>query len=119
MFADDIANVADAVHHLQKQLDNLHVFCTNYGMRVNLKKTKIMVFRRGGIIRKCEKWFLNKESLQTVSQYKYLGTFFTPFLKWGKTHQHQVAQAHKALLLIKKFLHICTNAKIQDAFFSI
>ena len=117
MFADDIANVTDTVGRLQKHIDNLQSFCSNYGMTVNLKKTKIVVFRRGGIVKQCEQWYLNRQPIQIVAYYKYLGTFFTSFLKWSKTHQHQVTQAHKALVLIKKFLYICTNVRIQDAFF--
>ena len=50
MFADDIANVTDTVGRLQKHMDNLQSFCSNYGMTVNFKKTKIVVFRRGGIV---------------------------------------------------------------------
>ena len=69
-------------------------------MTVNLKKTKIVVSRRGGIVKQCEQWYLNRQPIQIVAYYKYLGTFFTSFLKLSKTHQHQVAQAHKALVLI-------------------
>ena len=117
MFADDIANVTDTVGRLQKHIDSLQSFCSNYGMTVNLKKTKIVVFRGGGIVKQCEQWYLNRQHIQIVTYYKYLGAFFTSFLKWSKTHQHQVAQAHEALVLIKKFLYTCTNFKIQDAFF--
>ena len=51
VFADDKANVTDTVGRLQKHIDNLQSFCSNYGMTVNLKKIKIVVFRRGGIVK--------------------------------------------------------------------
>ena len=55
IIADDIANVTDTVGRLQKHIDNLQSFCSNYGMTVDLKKTKIVVFRRGGIVKQCER----------------------------------------------------------------
>ena len=72
MFAGDIANVADFVTHLQHQLLNqLNCFCDNYGMKVNMSKTKIMVFITGGIVKVNEKWFYQDKKLDIVSEYKY------------------------------------------------
>ena len=44
LYADDIANCADTVISLQRQLQRIELFCTKTGMR----KTKIVVFRNGG-----------------------------------------------------------------------
>ena len=104
MFADDIANVADFVTHLQQQLNQLNCFCENYGMKVNMSKTKIMLFRRGGIVKVNEKWYYQNKKLDIVSEYKYLGMYFTSFLKWRRTQMHQRQQAEKALTVVKSFL---------------
>ena len=52
-------------------------------MLVNLIKTKIMVFRKGGVLRKNEQWFHTGEKNAVVSRYKYLGIFFSTKLKWS------------------------------------
>ena len=52
LFADDIAQGADLVGRLQHQINVLKDFCNISGMKVNLEKTKIFVFRNGGIERK-------------------------------------------------------------------
>ena len=65
-------------------------------MKLNLDKTKIMVFRNGGIIKQNEKWFYNGKEIKTVSCYKYLGSHFTSRLCWTKRKNNQSAQAKKA-----------------------
>ena len=59
----------------------LHNFCKNWDLCVNIKKSKIMVFWQGGIVKACEKWLLNGIKLDIVSSYKYLGVVFTPTMK--------------------------------------
>lgn len=55
MFADDISSVAETVVKLQKQIDYIDEFCQETGMKLNLDKSKIMVFRNGGCLRRSEK----------------------------------------------------------------
>ena len=50
LFVDDIALISDTIGGLQKQLDILLPFCKDNKIIVNIIKTKVMVFRRGGII---------------------------------------------------------------------
>ena len=49
-------------------------------MSLNLSKTKIIVFRNGGILKETEKWLYNGQKIEVVSFYKYLGVYFTPKL---------------------------------------
>ena len=48
MYADDICAVNDTVGRVQSQLNVLEMFCQRYGLKVNMAKTKLMVFRNGG-----------------------------------------------------------------------
>ena len=48
MFADDVALISDTVIGLQRQLSTLVEFCTEYEINVNVNKTKVVVFKRGG-----------------------------------------------------------------------
>ena len=75
MFAGDVSSFSDSVSQLQRQIDKIETFSSMVGMRVNINKTKIMVFRNGGVVRKNEKWFNNNKPIEIVSFYKYLGLF--------------------------------------------
>ena len=62
LFADDIALVNDTVGRLKELIKILEKYTQNWGMKVNLEKTKIIIFRRGGALKSIEKfWFLDKE----------------------------------------------------------
>ncbi len=106
-YADDMVNIADTVHQLQKQINILECFCESYGMSVNLRKTKVVVFRRGGCLRKCEKWYYKGEQIECVNVYKYLGLLISCSLKWNKATEQLAQQANKALLKIYQLEKRC------------
>jgi hypothetical protein len=68
LFADDMADIYDTVIGQQRQIDLLQEFCAKYGMQVNVDKTKIMVFRRGGVLRYNEVWNLNGMSWSRANE---------------------------------------------------
>ena len=43
-----------------------------------MEKTKMMVFRRGGKIKREENFYYKGKALEIVSYYKYLGIVFSP-----------------------------------------
>ena len=73
LFADDVSSFSDTVIQLQRQIDGIAKISDTVGMKINLDKSKIMVFRNGGVIKQNEKWFLKGNQIETVSRYKYLG----------------------------------------------
>ena len=54
MFVDVIASVGDTIIKLQRQINFIGIFCESVGMTLNLSKTKIIVFRNGGIVKQTE-----------------------------------------------------------------
>jgi len=112
LYADDImANVSDTIGGLQKETEQLvkklnswQIFCGLYSMRVNLSKTKVMVFRRAGTLNKNEKWYFAGQQIEVVNCYKYLGMWFTPRLSWWKARQHLASQGKKAMLSLLRFV---------------
>ena len=52
MFADDLALMADTIIELQRKLNVLSGFCHEYKLKVNERKTKIVVFKKGGLLAK-------------------------------------------------------------------
>lgn len=72
-------------------------------MKPDLNKTKIMVYRNGGILQQTEKWFYPGIEIEFVSIYKYLGVYFTPKLSWTKTKEVLAMQAQKAASSVFRF----------------
>jgi len=73
------------------------------GMRINVDKSKITVFRNGGFLRSYETWHYQGLNIELVNIYKYLGAYFTPTLSWTKTQDILSKQGNKASAQIYKF----------------
>jgi hypothetical protein len=86
LYADD-ANVLSRVAELkgltvevtemQQMLDCLELFCALFGMKVNVAKTKFVIFRKGGrplpdSIRETV-WYYKGQPIKVVDEEKYLG----------------------------------------------
>ena len=100
MYADDIALVNDTIGRLQKSINTLSTFCDCYGLKVNMSKTNVIVFRNGGPLRHNEHVFYRGEPITCVSYYKYLGILFSSRLCWTVPLQTLASQADKAIFKI-------------------
>jgi len=107
LYADDIVIVGDQIGRVQHILNTLSKFCSNWGLRVNMDKTKAMVFRNGGIIRKNEVLYYNGIKLQNVPYYKYLGVVMSSRLSWSPAQVTLSLQASKALHVINQVNYNC------------
>ena len=73
LWADDLVLMADTAEGLQKQLDGLFKFCSQFQMIVNELKTKVMIFgKKNGE----DHFKFNGKTLEIVDKYKYLGCIF-------------------------------------------
>ena len=97
LYADDIPIFNDTVGRLQHEINILQQYCQKWGMTVNLKKTKIIVFKNGGIYRKNENCFFQGTNVDKVNSYMYLGLYFTSRLSWTKALSTLAQQAEKAM----------------------
>ena len=52
MFADDLALISDSIIGLQRLLNILHNFCVVRDLVVNTVKTKVVVFKNGGLLKR-------------------------------------------------------------------
>ena len=73
-------------------------------MKINLVKTKVVVFRNGGYLRSYERWFFGGIQLEVVAYYKYLGVVFSSRLSWYMCQKTLASQATKAIFSLKKNL---------------
>mgnify|MGYP002259916051 CR=1 FL=1 len=73
LFADDVVLFSSTVIGLQRQINELELYCQKWNLKVNRDKTKVIVFKKGCKLSKHEKWFYEGERLETTKSYKYLG----------------------------------------------
>ena len=80
--------------------------CSQYFLseliRVNESKTKVMVFRNGGIVRRDEQFFYNGNRLECVPHYKYLGITFSSRLSWTPALNTMCTQSKPALIRLNQ-----------------
>ena len=68
---------------LQNQLNVLQEATQRLGLTVNLDKSKVVVFRKGGFLGAREKWIFNGNKQEVVNSYKYLGLKFSTRLSFS------------------------------------
>ena len=104
LFADDLVLFADTKVELQRLINKLKLYCDKYKLKINLKKTNVIVFRNGGYLRQYETWFYDNIPLRVVTYYKYLGLVISSRLSWSVCQKTLAEQASKALFAIKSKL---------------
>lgn len=76
-------------------IDSLEKYCKLWDLVVNLDKSKIMIFQRGGgIRRRDEVWSFEGNQIEFVRKYTYLGILLTPKLSMTE-HLRQRLQTAK------------------------
>ena len=104
MFADDIALFSSTTVGLQNQLNVLYEIANRLGLLVNLKRTKIVVFRSGGYLARAERWHYGSELVSVASSYKYLGLKFTTKVCLNRISEDSVVRANQGTAEIFKVL---------------
>lgn len=97
--------MADSVRGLQKQINITEKFCDTYKMVVDTVKTKVMVFRRGGRLRKNEKILYKGNELDIVNGFHYVGLLFTPKLSLYRMTDDLSKKGKRILISILSSLH--------------
>ena len=66
LYADDIVVFSDSAEGMQNGFGNLFIYCHRWKLKINVIKTKIIVFRKGGILPRNLHFTFNGERLETV-----------------------------------------------------
>lgn len=61
MYADDTVLFSDNITELQNMIDCIDSYSNEYGLTINLSKTKVVGYRNRGVVKDDEKLFLNVE----------------------------------------------------------
>ena len=66
LYADDIIIFSESAEGLQTGLDILKDYCDKWKLIVNTNKTKIMIFRKGGTLRRNLNFEYNGKNIEIV-----------------------------------------------------
>lgn len=81
LYADDLVIMSETVDGLQMCIDKLYNYCTKWGLQINMKKTKSVVFNNTGKLH--DKIFnVNNVPIERAKGYKYLGVHCISKFKW-------------------------------------
>ena len=98
LFADDIALMSHSPAGLQYQLSILAKFCADRGLKVNVSKTKIVVFEPKRT--ECPPFTFEGQVLERVEVFKYLGIAFHGTRGLSCAMEHLCNSARKALFAL-------------------
>src|SRR6476661_2380072 len=116
-FADDQGIVANSESGLQKIMDCLNATAEEYGMKINIKKTKVMKVSKkvGDEI----SILINGKKIDQVQSFKYLGSTMTENGKCKTEIKIRIALAKETFskrkeLLTKRFQQECQEENSED-----
>ena len=104
-FADDMALISDTVSGLQIKLNILHDQCVRLGLEINLDKSNIVVFRKGGYLSKYEHWNYGTSEIKVVNSYRYLGIEFSSRMSFTSCTSALVSKAKQSAYQIVSSLY--------------
>ncbi len=73
MYADDLILLSGTENGLQKCLDRLELYCSQWHLSLNLSKTKTVIFRRNGHKLKAPCFRYGNQNVESADSYCYLG----------------------------------------------
>ncbi|XP_037959929.1 uncharacterized protein LOC119689217 [Teleopsis dalmanni] len=98
LYADDLVLMADSPLKMQTMINELYSYCMIWKLKVNISKSKIMIFKRNcRRLMKNEIWNLNGEALEVVKEYKYLGVWISYNGKFNEHLSKKLSEARKAI----------------------
>jgi hypothetical protein len=100
LYADDMVLFSDSAEDLQVQLNNFSEYCDTWKLKVNISKTKIVVFTRARLNH--FNFSYKGSNLEIVKDYIYLGINFSSTGSYLNTKKKIVGKATKAMYEILK-----------------
>ena len=80
----------------------LEQYCNQWKLKLDKNKTKIIVFRKGGLLRRNLTFYYDNNELEVVSSFTYLGIVFTSGGSFCTVQQTLAGQAQTAVYKLKR-----------------
>ncbi len=112
MYADDLLILSESQQGLQFAINQLRDYCDHWRLKLNVKKTKVMVFSSKKHDNKTAFYF-GENKLETVEKYTYLGISFTRDGKLKEAVNTLHSKAMKGMFSLWSSLHTGITVKPQ------
>ena len=109
-FADDTLLLAETEEELQELVEQVEKNSLEYGLEMNVKKTKTMVIRRNVQEERKIKIMVNGKELEQVEKYVYLGHLITEDGRCDQEIRRRIEIARAAFIKMKSVL---TSRKLK------
>ena len=113
LYADDIIIFANNAEELQHNLNVFHEYCKRWKLVVNVDKTKVMIFRKGGRLPNNISFHYNDIAIEIVSKFNYLGVVFTTGGSFSDAQRTLAGQSLKAIFKMNKYLYKYTDITVK------
>ncbi|MBS3168446.1 hypothetical protein J4216_04930 [Candidatus Woesearchaeota archaeon] len=111
-FADDLALIASSIFGAQWQIKQLEDFLTSFGMKLNVKKTKLMTVNVKELEDDVCVYNIPIEWIKK-NAFKYLGIWINSDLDWLEHRNYVIAKIQTVINLIEKKVILTTQQKIE------
>ena len=111
-WADDLVLFAKSKDELDALLKTLEAYCKENEITINTKKTKCMIFNKGGRLMR-RPFYLDGVQLENVRSYKYLGFLITPSGEINTGLKDLRDRAFKAFMKIKNDMGLSFNQNLS------
>ena len=104
LYADDIVLLSNTAEGLQNALNKLGNFCETWNLKINISKTKVIVFNKSGKLLKGFSFTYMQMAIEIVQEYKYLGIIFKPSGVFSHAIKYLYNKALKATFCVRRAL---------------
>ena len=116
LYADDLILISESQQGLRNSINKLSAYCNRWNLKINMAKTKILVFTPSGRIPKRLGTFkVGDGELEIVQSYKYLGVTIASNGSFGKGIQELVQKGRKAWYSLRSSvqIYLVNNPKLM------
>ena len=101
IYADDLLLLSESKEGLQSCLDSLQQYCDSWKLKLNIEKTKVMIFSYDKADASLHKFTFNGSEIEIVHKYKYLGIILHYNGNFKHAAEHMYQKSLKAIFSLK------------------
>ena len=116
LWSDDLFVVSQSAEGLQNSINNVVEFYDSLGLKLNSKKTKIVIFNKTGKVFKGYSFSLAENKLEVTDCYQYLGVKLRPSGSFTVASEELCSKARKAWFSISKIIYKDKRIPVERAF---
>lgn len=113
LYADDLVIYSENREQLQLAIDALVEYCDINVLKVNLSKTKVLKFRRGGRLKHDDQFMFGDKIVHFCNEYEYLGLIMQPTGTVTRHVRKRCLKASIAMCIVKNLSMLSLNGALR------